>query len=476
MSSVLTTAFVVLACGAVLLAIWVWSKPRALRHFPPGPKPWPIIGNLLDIPVHHAANIYLEWAVKYNSNILHASMFGSHVLILNKLEDAMELLENRSQKYSSRLGIPILKMCSLIYLLHRWQGNVPFMEYGHIWRLHKKVCQQNLRQEAEHQYNPVLIAKIKVFLQNLLDTPDDFEKHNKLFSVGVPLATMYGYDVQRVNDPCIAAADEIVHIVGPLCLPGGTLLNVFPPLRHIPAWLPGAGSLRKIKRAKSLTEKMIKVPMDKLKEDMEKGPVPPSMVSTFLEKKSVMETSKEEEEVIGNVAFTVYGAASDTTIAATSTFFYLMATYPEVQRKAQAELDRVVGPVLPTFEDRYQLPYIESIYRELLRFRPPLSMCVPHISTEDDYYKGYYIPKGTAVLANIWSMTHDDEVYKKPFDFIPERFLDENGDITKNERVLAYGFGRRICVGKHVASSAHRPNLADGYLDVAHHSVDFSNI
>ncbi len=56
-----------------------------------------------------------------------------------------------------------------------WQGNVPFMEYGHNWRLHKKVCQQNLRQEAEYQYNPVLIAKIRLFLQGLLDTPDDFE-------------------------------------------------------------------------------------------------------------------------------------------------------------------------------------------------------------------------------------------------------------------------------------------------------------
>lgn len=79
---------------------------------------------------------------------------------------------------------------------------------------------------------------------------------------------MYGYDVQRVNDPCVAAADEIVHIIGPLCLPGGTLLNVFPALRDIPTWFPGAGSLRKIKRARVLTEKMIEVPMDKLKKVM----------------------------------------------------------------------------------------------------------------------------------------------------------------------------------------------------------------
>ena len=83
------------------------------------------------------------------------------------------------------------------------------------------------------------------------------------------------------------------------------------------------------------------------------------------------------------------------TTAATATFFYLMAVHPAAQRKAQAELDRVLGHGhLPTFEDRYQLPYTEAIYRELLRWRPPVAMCVPHISTEDDEYKGYYIPKG----------------------------------------------------------------------------------
>ncbi|KJA16391.1 hypothetical protein HYPSUDRAFT_193237 [Hypholoma sublateritium FD-334 SS-4] len=449
MNSALTIAFSALASGVVVLcALWAWNKSHTIRHFPPGPKPWPIIGNLLDIPMRHAANVYLEWSVKYKSHILHASAFGSHVLILNKLEDAVELLENRSQKYSSRPEIPVLGMLG-------WQGNIPFMSYGHIWRVHKKVCQQSFRQEAQHLYNPVQIDKIRLFLRNLLETPDNFEQHNKLFSVGVPLATMYGYNVQAANDPCVAAADEGVHLAGPLCMPGGTLLNVFPALRHIPTWVPGTGSMRTVKRARALTEEMIRVPMDDLKKRMAEGPVPPSLVSTFLEKKNTTETSKQEEEVVANVAYTVYGAASDTTIAATSTFFYLMATHPEVQRKAQAELDRVVGPVhLPTFEDRYQLPYVEAIYRELLRWRPPLTMCVPHILTEDDYYKGYYIQKGTAVLANIWSMSHNEEVYENPFEFVPERFLDEHGDLTKNDRVLAYGFGRRICVGKHVASSS----------------------
>ncbi len=68
MNSVLTPALTTFICGAILWALWVWNKPRALRHFqPPGPKPWPIIGNLLDIPVGHAGDVYLDWGVKFNS-------------------------------------------------------------------------------------------------------------------------------------------------------------------------------------------------------------------------------------------------------------------------------------------------------------------------------------------------------------------------------------------------------------------------
>ena len=76
-----------------------------------------------------------------------------------------------------------------------------------------------------------------------------------------------------------------------------------------------------------------------------------------------------------------------------------MVTHPEIQMKAQAELDRVVGTDrLPSYADRASLPYIEAIYRELLRWRPPLNMGVPHTSTKDDNYEGYFIPKGLFVF------------------------------------------------------------------------------
>lgn len=80
-----------------------------------------------------------------------------------------------------------------------------------------------------------------------------------------------------------------------------------------------------------------------------------------------------------------------------------MALFPEVQRKAQDEIERVIGHYqLPKVEDRANLPYINAIVKEVLRWHPVAPMGIPHMSTTDDTYNDYFIPKGSLILANIW--------------------------------------------------------------------------
>lgn len=80
-----------------------------------------------------------------------------------------------------------------------------------------------------------------------------------------------------------------------------------------------------------------------------------------------------------------------------------MTVYPEVQRKAQEEIDRVVGQDrLPTMTDRENLPYIEAMVKEVLRWHPVAPMALPHTSIDSDVCEGYFIPKGSMLLANVW--------------------------------------------------------------------------
>ena len=80
-----------------------------------------------------------------------------------------------------------------------------------------------------------------------------------------------------------------------------------------------------------------------------------------------------------------------------------MALHPHVVRRAQEELDRVVGNErLPGLSDRENLPYISALLKELLRWACPLPVGVARRVMEDDTYKGYFIPAGTGVLENTW--------------------------------------------------------------------------
>ena len=155
-------------------------------------------------------------------------------------------------------------------------------------------------------------------------------------------------------------------------------------------------------------------------------------------------------------------AGAETTYTALSWWALAMIAHPEVQRCAQVELDSVVGRSrVPTFSDVSSLPYIQAIVKEVLRWRPPLPFSVPHCTTEDDWYNGMFIPKGTICLPNPWKCHHDPASYgSDAARFNPGHFLDFCGKIipgpaeTRGEGRVMFGFGKRTCIGNHVANDS----------------------
>ena len=132
-----------------------------------------------------------------------------------------------------------------------------------------------------------------------------------------------------------------------------------------------------------------------------------------------------------------------------------MITHPEVFKKAQKEIDAVVGSErLPTFEDRPNLPYLECVMNEVLRWGVPVPLGLPHRVMEDNIYNGQFIAKGTLVFANIWKMLRDETVYPRPDEFVPERYLERAADEAtakrRDPRNYVFGFGRRKCPGLHL--------------------------
>jgi len=129
-----------------------------------------------------------------------------------------------------------------------------------------------------------------------------------------------------------------------------------------------------------------------------------------------------------------------------------MIIHPEIQRRAQAELDAVVGPHrLPTVQDRADLPYLGAIQKEIYRWAAIVPLGIPHCATEDIVYESHFIPKDSLLVNNIWQIAHDPENYVDPMAFNPDRFMDSKTILDPD--TFVFGFGRRKCPGIEVAHS-----------------------
>ncbi|KAJ8463615.1 hypothetical protein ONZ45_g17518 [Pleurotus djamor] len=228
-------------------------------------------------------------------------------------------------------------------------------------------------------------------------------------------------------------------------------------LEHLPRWL----SPWRIEAEKwfEIDSKMFKGFFNQVKQRMVEGDARPCVVSTLIEEQKKKNLSDAESVWL---AAAMYGGGSESTAGSMGWWLTAMVCYPETLKKAQAELDRVVGrDRMPTFDDYEHLPYCRAMVKELFRWRPATPLGVPHRVEKDDWYKGYFIPKDTLIVANIWGMNHDEAVYgpSAPH-FNPDRFLNEEGlpngflnQETRDEGHVTYGFGRRICVGRHIANN-----------------------
>lgn len=205
------------------------------------------------------------------------------------------------------------------------------------------------------------------------------------------------------------------------------------------------------------------VPYEAVKAGMASGTAIPSMVTRLIQQDISFAEDVDVEDLIKNTSAAVYGAGADTTAGALINFSLAMTLYPDVQARAQQELDEVVGrDRLPSFSDRERLPYISKLVKESLRWRPVTPLGIPHAAVEDDEYLGGHIPKGTTVVANLYAMLHDESIYANHNTFNPDRYNStaQNPDGEPDPTGAAFGFGRRRCPGRYFVLDSLWYNIA----------------
>ncbi|KZT24424.1 hypothetical protein NEOLEDRAFT_1025296, partial [Neolentinus lepideus HHB14362 ss-1] len=186
------------------------------------------------------------------------------------------------------------------------------------------------------------------------------------------MATTYGLDVLDRDDPYIAISNKAMEGLSTVAVPGTFLVNYFPIMKYIPAWVPGAGFQRKALQWKRDGEEMLNKPMEAMKKAFLAGTARPCIATKMLQKLPSDQNAEHQESLIKEMGATSYGGMVSPTVSMAQVFI-VMAMHLKAQRRAQAELDSVVGRGrLPNFSDRDDLLYIDAILKELTCWQPVL--------------------------------------------------------------------------------------------------------
>jgi len=277
----------------------------------------------------------------------------------------------------------------------------------------------------------------------------------------------YGIRVDSAEDSYISHAEKTLHAIDRAIVPGSYIVDILPILKHLPRNTPFIQFHKHGAEGRKLMDKLRNAPFQHVISEINKGQSRASFTRDMLVKESLDEPTKdtigvgnlnltrESMEAINWTSGTMYGAASETTYGTLMTFFLAITLNPEVQKKAQKELDSVLTASrssFPSYDHKPQLPYLQAVLKEVMRWRPVFPLGIARRTDRDDWYNGSFIPRGTTVMPNVWSIAMAPGSKYPVDEFRPQRFLDPDEDVL-DPRSYAFGFGSRVCPGQGLAEN-----------------------
>ncbi|KAM6994788.1 steroid 21-hydroxylase isoform 1-T1 [Tautogolabrus adspersus] len=392
---------------------------------------------------HNHLPIHLTNLAQRYGNIYRLKCGNTTMVVLNSSELIREALV---KKWSDFAGRPASYTADIVSGGGR---TISLGDYNEEWRAHRRLvhsalqrcCQQSLHSVIERQ----ALHLRKVLLQyqgTAVDLSEDFTVAAS--NVITTLAFGKEYDKSSLElQELHSCLNEIVALWGSSWI---SALDSFPLLRKLPNPV-FARLLKEVARRDSIIRKHLNIYMMQDKKDED------AITASLLQGLDAHQ-NKENGALLTDVH--VHMATVDLLIGGTETtaawlnwtVAYLLHR-PEVQTKVYEELCTVLEGRYPQYSDRHRLPVLCSLISEVLRLRPVAPLAVPHRAIRDSSIAGYFIPKNTIIIPNLFGAHHDPAVWADPHSFKPERFLEGGGGSTR--ALIPFGGGARLCLGESVA-------------------------
>ncbi|KLO07653.1 cytochrome P450 [Schizopora paradoxa] len=404
---------------------------RSRLPLPPGPKRLPIIGNLLQIvtsgkPFWETVH---EWSKIYGTK--------SGTSFISSQDTVSEFTVKKASIYSSRPRY-------IMPVISGFGWTTVALPYTAELRRQRAILQKFFFNSDVLNYTEIQQRESYEFLKNLLRSPGKYDKHAHHLPASTIMMNVYGHEVEA-DDPYLQLADESGRAF--IEYFSYIFLDLLPWMQSLPEWFPGTGFMKVAREGRELSDKVRHRLYSLTKSKMMNGTAKESMTTKLLGEaaNTGKANNAETEEEFADVSAMMFLAGSDTTVTSIMNLVLAVLQFPDTLRRAQEEIDRVVGiDRLPTFEDKENLPYINAMCTEVMRWEVVAPLALPRCAAQDDEFRGYHIPAGTLVLPNVWSIANNSEVYPNPSQFKPERWL-PGGVNEKSIRPMSYalGSGRR---------------------------------
>ncbi|XP_065820636.1 cytochrome P450 1D1 [Labrus bergylta] len=422
---------------------------------PPGPTPWPLVGNLLQMgdQIHLSlTRLRLQYG-----DVFQMRLGSLTVVVLSGYSTIRQALVRQGEAFAGR---PDLFTFSAVA-----NGtSMTFSEkYGPAWMLHKKLCKNALRSFSqaeprgsgascllEEHICAEAAEMVEVIQQQAAANGDmigvDPVKALVTSVANVVCALCFGkrYDY---NDKEFLT---IVHINNEVLriFAAGNLADFFPVFRYFPS-----PSLRKmvqhIRRMNGFMEQSIKEHINTFDKNCIRD-ITDALISLCEDREENKDTAILSNSQIIHTVIDIFGAGFDTIIAGLQWSMLYLIKFPDVQARIHQEIDEYIGTArLPLFSDKPKMPFTEAFIYEVFRHASYVPFTIPHCTTRNITLNGYFIPKDTCVFINQFQVNRDLDLWGDPDTFRPDRFLGSSGLLNKElaEKVLIFGMGKRRCLG-----------------------------
>ncbi|XP_078096805.1 cytochrome P450 2K1-like [Mustelus asterias] len=420
------------------------SKSHGTLNFPPGPAPLPVIGNLHMLDLKNLGKSLMKLSEKYGT-VFSIKLGFRNAVVLTGYETVNDALVKHAEEFGGRAHLPIFEANT--------KGHGVIFGHGESWKqmrrftlttlrdfgMGKKTIEDKIIEETEflikmfdsyegQPFNPTI--KLNAAVANIICSilfGDRFDYEDERF---VRIVTRLNESIQLAGSPMIQ------------------LYNAFPFLGFLP------GSHKKMFSNAKENIAYLKTLFINHHQNLDENDLR-SFIDAFMlrqQQESDNPNSYFNENNLTFTAINLFAAGMETTSTTIRWGMLLMMKYPEIQKKIHEEIIKVIGSDRsPRVQDRKSLPFTDAVIHEIQRFGDIVPMNLPHESTVDITFKGFFIPKGTYVIPLLSSVLYDKTQWEKPNEFNPSHFLDAEGKFVRREAFMPFSAGRRACAGETLA-------------------------